>query len=255
VPADPSLRPGDADRDASTAVLREAFAEGRLTQSEFERRLDQVHAAETIGELAAITADLPAARSAELHPVSDYAGQDLSGAQMRGADLSRANLAGAVLVEADLAGADLSHADLSGADLGMAILTEANLSGASLARADLTDAILRGADLTGADLSGAVLSGTDLSNAKLTGAILTGSASERDVARKVTTRRRNLRVGWATWLGVAILVNVVWLASWAAGGGSPTYYWPIWVMGPWGGAMILASVTHMARRSPDEGRA
>jgi uncharacterized protein YjbI with pentapeptide repeats len=235
-------------------VLREAFAEGRLSQVEFERRLDEVHAADTTGTLAAITADLPAARSVEPAPVADYAGQDLSGAQLRGAALSRANLAGAVLVEADLAGADLSHADLSGADLGMAILTEANLTGASLARADLTDAILRGADLTGADLSGAVLSGVDLSNAKLTGAILTGSASERDVARKATARRRNLRVGWATWLGVSILVNVVWLASWVAGGDSPTYYWPIWVMGPWGAAMILAMVTNRARRGPEEGR-
>ena len=53
---------------------------------------------------------------------------------------------------ANLSGADLSRADLSGA----------NLSGAKLLRANLS-----GADLSGANLSGANLSGADLSGAKL----------------------------------------------------------------------------------------
>lgn len=250
MPPDPHVRPGDADRDASTAVLREAFAEGRLTQAEFERRLDEVHGAQSVGALSDVTADLPPGRDAGAMAVADYAGQDLTGANLRNADLSRANLAGAILVDADLAGANLSHADLSGADLGMAKLTGANLAGASLARADLTDAVLRSTDLTGADLSGAVLSGTDLSNAKLTGAVLTGTPSERDVARKAVARRRALRAGWLSWLGVSAIVNVVWVASWAAGGDAPTYYWPIWVMGPWGAAMAFATLAD--RTSSDQ---
>jgi len=241
--SDPSLRPGDADRDAAYAVLREAFAEGRLSQDEFSTRLDGIHEASTVGEVARFTADLPVVPATDRGAVADYAGQDLTGVTMRGAHLARANLAGAILVEADLTDADLSHADLTGADLNMAKLTRANLSGASLVRADLTDAVLKDANLTGADLSGAHLSYTDLNGATLTGAILTGNPPERDRSQVAATRRRRLRAGWTSWLGVSVLVNVIWFASWAAGGSSPTYYWPIWVMGPWGAVMVLATLT------------
>lgn len=132
---DPELRAGDADRDAAAAALREAFAQGRITQDELEERLGKVHTAKTYGELAPITADLPATDSAPVVP-------------------------------------------------------------------------------------------------------------ESEEARR---RRSALRAGWASWVGVAVIVNVVWFASWAAGGDSPGYYWPIWVMGPWGGAMVLATLTQRAR--------
>jgi hypothetical protein len=57
---DPSLRAADADRDAVADRLRTAHAEGRLTVEEFGERLDAAFAARTMGELAALTADLPA---------------------------------------------------------------------------------------------------------------------------------------------------------------------------------------------------
>ncbi len=60
------------------------------------------------------------------------------------------------------------------------------------------------------------------------------SARERD-------RRKGLRAAWASWLGVSVMVNIIWFASWMGDGSAP-YYWPIWVMGPWGGAMIIASL-------------
>ena len=132
---DPRQRASDADRDAVAAELREAFAEGRLTQDEFEARLDQVHAARTYGDLSPITADLPAPTT----PVP----------------------------------------------------------------------------------------------------------AVRDDA--VARRSRTLRAGWASWLGVAVMVNIIWFASWAAGGESPSYYWPIWVMGPWGAAMVIATLSQRAR--------
>ena len=134
---EPGQRAADSDRDATAEALREAFAEGRITQEELEQRLDQVHAARTYGELAPITADLP-------------------------------------------------------------VVTPAPPQG-----------------------------------------------QERDA--KAAKRRRDLRAGWASWLGVSAIVNVVWLASWVAGGDSPGYYWPIWVMGPWGAAMVLATLTQKTR--------
>ena len=57
---DPTLRAADADRDAVADRLRTAHAEGRLTVEEFGERLDAAFAARTMGDLARLTADLPA---------------------------------------------------------------------------------------------------------------------------------------------------------------------------------------------------
>jgi len=59
----PSLRIGDAEREAVAAELREHFAHGRLTLEEFNERLDAAFAAKTQGDLARITRDLPHVRS------------------------------------------------------------------------------------------------------------------------------------------------------------------------------------------------
>jgi hypothetical protein len=53
------MRASDADRDRVAERLREAMAEGRLTQDEHEERLDALYRAKTIGELAPLTHDLP----------------------------------------------------------------------------------------------------------------------------------------------------------------------------------------------------
>lgn len=128
------LRAGDEDRDRTAAVLREAYAQGRLSHEEFQSRIDQAHQARTYGELAALTADLPTA-------------------------------------------------------------------------ATPTPAVAQG-------------------------------APEPDEAR----RRGGLRAAWGAWLGVSVLVNVIWLGTWITGGGDAPGYWPIWVMGPWGAAMLLATL-------------
>lgn len=60
-----TVRVGDADREELVATLGRHVGLGHLTIDEFERRADQVYAARTRGELAAVVADLPApARSA-----------------------------------------------------------------------------------------------------------------------------------------------------------------------------------------------
>ena len=48
-----------ADRERTVDVLRAGFAEGRLQQPEFERRVARAYEARTVGELSLIVADLP----------------------------------------------------------------------------------------------------------------------------------------------------------------------------------------------------
>jgi hypothetical protein len=135
----PDLRAGDEDRDRTITRLREAFAEGRLTQDEFDGRMGQATVARTMGDLAALTADLPPAAAGTPAPV-------------------------------------------------------------------------RPADPVPVD----------------------DEDGERD----------RLRKGWAAWAGVSLLVNVIWLGTWITGSGDgPPAYWPIWVMGPWGAAMVIGTLS------------
>jgi hypothetical protein len=58
---DPNLiRASDQDRDRVANTLREHHAVGRLDADEFSERLDKAFAAKTMGDLEALTADLPA---------------------------------------------------------------------------------------------------------------------------------------------------------------------------------------------------
>jgi len=132
---DPELRAGDRDRDATITVLREAYAEGRLTNDEFQERLGRAQSARTFGELAVIVDDLPAMPT---------------------------NTPPVPVVSQAAAVAEPDH---------------------------------------------------------------------------------SVRNGWASWLGVSVLVNVIWAASWISGGGSAPYYWPIWVMGPWGAVMLIRTLS------------
>ena len=56
------LRCSDADRERVADTLREAAAEGRLTLSELEERLDATFRSRTYGDLEPITRDLPPGR-------------------------------------------------------------------------------------------------------------------------------------------------------------------------------------------------
>ena len=59
--SDPNLiRASDQDRDRVANILREHHAVGRLDADEFNERVDKAFAAKTMGDLEALTADLPA---------------------------------------------------------------------------------------------------------------------------------------------------------------------------------------------------
>lgn len=59
-PGPRDLRASDADRDAVLDLLSAAAADGRLTLAEHADRAERAHAARTLGDLAALTADLAA---------------------------------------------------------------------------------------------------------------------------------------------------------------------------------------------------
>ncbi len=133
----PDMRAGDEDRDRTVSLIREAFAEGRLTNDEFQERMEQAQQARTFGALAALITDLPAVSP----PPS------------------------------------------------------ASTSSAVAAPAD----------------------------------------------------ESNWRKGWGSWLGVSVIVNVIWAATWISHPSQVPYYWPIWVMGPWGAVMLIGWLNRRGR--------
>lgn len=58
------LRASDSERERSADDLREHYTSGRITAQELSDRLDAVYAASTHSELAALSGDLPALRTA-----------------------------------------------------------------------------------------------------------------------------------------------------------------------------------------------
>jgi hypothetical protein len=54
------LRASHADRDQVIGMLKAAFIQGRVTKDEFDERVTRTLAARTFGDLAGLTADLPA---------------------------------------------------------------------------------------------------------------------------------------------------------------------------------------------------
>ena len=66
------MRAASADRERAVDVLKAGFAEGRLTQDEYNDRMGRAYAARTYGELTALTADLPAGAVPTVWPVHMY---------------------------------------------------------------------------------------------------------------------------------------------------------------------------------------
>ncbi len=58
------LRASHAEREQAIEVLKDAFVQGRLTKDEFDARAGQALTARTCAEVAALSADLPAAPTA-----------------------------------------------------------------------------------------------------------------------------------------------------------------------------------------------
>ena len=68
------MRASDADRERVASVLRDAYAEGRLTAVEHQERLDEAYRATTYGELVPVMRDLPVPPGTLAIPASSGAG-------------------------------------------------------------------------------------------------------------------------------------------------------------------------------------
>jgi hypothetical protein len=62
---EPGMRASHEDRDRVVDALRVAGGDGRLSAEELDTRLERALSARTLGELAVLTADLPAASAAK----------------------------------------------------------------------------------------------------------------------------------------------------------------------------------------------
>lgn len=65
------MKASDADRDHVAGTLADAAAEGRLTHEELDERVERALAARSLGELAALTRDLPGQPAKPGIPVTD----------------------------------------------------------------------------------------------------------------------------------------------------------------------------------------
>ena len=54
--------------------------------------------------------------------------------------------------------------------------------------------------------------------------------------------REDLRAAWRGWLTTALIVLTIWaatsLAAWQL-----LYFWPVWVIGPWGAVLLARTIT------------
>ncbi len=79
----PQMRASDADRDRVMEVLRVAAGDGRLTPDELDERLEAALSSRTLGELAALTADLVAGPEMAMARAEDVVRIDQRGGSVR----------------------------------------------------------------------------------------------------------------------------------------------------------------------------
>src|SRR5690349_8589000 len=79
----PDLRASHEDRDRVVDVLRVAAGDGRLTAEELDERVEAALTARTMGELAALTTDLPAGAAGAAPEVKDVVRIEQKGGSSR----------------------------------------------------------------------------------------------------------------------------------------------------------------------------
>ncbi len=55
---------------------------------------------------------------------------------------------------------------------------------------------------------------------------------------------------WRAWFATALVVTTIWLLA-SLGSGEFSYFWPVWVIGPWGAVLVASTITGGGRRGGD----
>jgi hypothetical protein len=56
------------------------------------------------------------------------------------------------------------------------------------------------------------------------------------------------RAVWGSWLSTAVIVTTIWLIT-CLSAGAFLYFWPIWVIGPWGAVLLAQTLSGGGGRS------
>lgn len=62
-----------------------------------------------------------------------------------------------------------------------------------------------------------------------------------------------VRRAWGSWFTVSLICTVIWLLS-VLSGGELVYFWPMWVMGPWGIMLLVGTLGGRGGRGGDQQR-
>ncbi|WP_438874523.1 DUF1707 SHOCT-like domain-containing protein [Symbioplanes lichenis] len=54
---------------------------------------------------------------------------------------------------------------------------------------------------------------------------------------------------WGSWVSVNAIMVVIWLVT-VIGSGELSYFWPVWVAGPWGAVLVWQTVAGLASGQP-----
>jgi hypothetical protein len=64
----------------------------------------------------------------------------------------------------------------------------------------------------------------------------------RTPAARGSRRGGSAADAWRAWFTTGLVVTTIWLLS-ALGSGEFSYFWPVWVIGPWGAILLASTIT------------
>src|SRR5215212_4311408 len=69
-------------------------------------------------------------------------------------------------------------------------------------------------------------------------------------AARGSRHRGSVADAWRAWFTTALVVTTIWLLT-SLGSGEFAYFWPVWVIGPWGAVLLASTITGGGRHGGD----